>query len=71
MDPKVIAAIYGSASAGAVALSIAYFNWFNKQQKKCPTKSPYSAPCLNDTENGERRIDPKFIKVICNEVERS
>ena len=71
MNPKVIAAIYGSAITGTVVLSIAYFSWFNKQQKKQLTKSPYSAPCLNDAENGERRIDPKFIKVICNGMERS
>ena len=71
MNPKVIATIYGSAFAGAVALGIAYTLWKSKQDKKDPVKSPYSASCVNDTENGERRIDPKFIKVICNGVERS
>ena len=71
MNPKIVAAIYGSAFMGALVLGIAYTLWKSKQDKKHPIKSPYSVPCLKDTENGERRIDPKFIKVICNGVERS
>jgi len=71
MNPKVIAAIYGSAFTGAIVLGIAYTLWKNKQDKKHPIKSPRSAPCLNDTENGERRVNPKFVKVICSGAERS
>ena len=67
MNPKVIAAIYGSAFAGAIVLGIAYTLWMNKQDKKDPVKSPR----LNDTENGERQINPKFIKVIHSGLERS
>ena len=59
MNPKVLMTMYSSAFAGAVVLSVAYDLWLNKQHKKDSTKPP----CLSDTENGERRIEPKFIKV--------
>ena len=67
MNPKIVTAIYGSAFAGAIALGIAYTLWKNKQDKKNPMKLPH----FKDTENGERRIDPKFIKVIQSGMERS
>lgn len=66
MSPKIVTAIYGSAFAGAAVLGIAYALWQSKRHQNDPVP-----PRLNDTENGERRINPKFIKVIHSGLERS
>ena len=67
MNPKIVTAIYGSAFAGSIILGIAYTLWTNKRDRKNPIKPPR----LSDAENGERRIDSKFIKVIHSGLERS
>ena len=67
MNPKIVMGIYSSAFAGAVVLGVVYTLWMNRRDKKNPIKSPR----LNDTENGERRVNIKFVKVIHCGVERS
>lgn len=64
MNKTAVFCIYGSALVGAFALGIAYAWWRNKWEKEHPYPTSVK---FKDKENGERKIDPKLIKVICRD----
>ena len=80
MDEKTAAYIQCTATGlglGLYILAFAYACWSHHQKKKMlpPIKhndfpSPSSVK-LEDKENGERRIDPSFIKAVCADLERN
>ncbi len=76
MNEKTTTCIQCTATGLGFALSIfafAYACWLSHQRKKqLPPMNPKDllppkSPKLEDKEDGERKIDPKFIKVICRD----
>jgi len=79
MDEKTAICIQCTATGLGCVLSFlacAYACWSSHQKNKLlpPIKDgaflPPSSVKLEDTEDGERRIDPKFIKAVCMELGR-
>lgn len=80
MDEKTATYIQCTATGLGLflyVLAFAYACWSHHQKKKLlpPIKKqdllPPTSIKFEDKENGERKIDPKFIKPICTGLERN
>lgn len=80
MDEKTATYIQCTSVGLGFALSIlafAYACWSHQQKKKSlsPIKHkdllPPSSIKFEDKEDGERKINPKFIKAVCTGLERN